>query len=194
MKTEDLVKLLRKLIKEEVKRTVADEVNKSMARLLGEVIGNKSAKPVVTEQVEAPPAAPPKRRFNTNNPKLDAILNSTTNDLRERDAMAGVPDTGVSLAEGFDNVGAEQEPVYSTPEPEIDTSTKIGMLKSIVTPGPVTQQRSVVDSAPAELQQVFKKDFRQLMKAMDKQKTKGSGGIFTGAVPITPQTGNYDQE
>jgi hypothetical protein len=97
----------------------------------------------------------------------------------------------------FDKIDSGEEIAYQQPrqpEPAIDTSTKIGMLKSIVSKEPVGQQVSVLDHvASTPIANVFKKDFRALMRKMDEQKDKGGGGFFAGAIPMTPQMGGYDQ-
>lgn len=202
MKTEDLIKVLRKLIKEEVQKTVADEVNKSMARLLSEVINNRASthtgKSFVGEQVEQEQEAPPQKQYAKNN-RLNEALNSTVPDLRARDAKAGFTSPRASLMDMFDKIEAPEE-AYAQPQPQrpqdvvLDTSSKINMLKSIVSPEPVGQQVSVLDHVAATpIANVFKKDFRALMKKMDQQKDKGGGGFFAGAIPMTPQIGGYDQ-
>jgi hypothetical protein len=92
----------------------------------------------------------------------------------------------------FQKVGVDEQ---SVAEPlKIDTSSNIGMLKSIVNKEPVGQQTSVLDSvASSPLAGVFKKDFRALMKKMDEKKNNMGGGFFAGALPMTPQLGRYDQ-
>jgi len=189
MKAEDLIKVIRKLIREEVKKVVSEEVNKSMVKLLAEVVSSKNSGQIIPEANPVKEEASPK--IFSRNPLLNEALNSTTSAVKKTD-----PSSRVSLSEMFSKVG-EHEQVITEPrssEIKLDTSSNIGMLKSIVNKEPVGQQTSVLDNAASTpLAGVFKKDFRALMRKMDEKKTTGSSGFFAGSIPMTPQVGGYEQ-
>jgi hypothetical protein len=181
MKTEDFIKVIRKLIKEEVKNVVADEVNKSMARLLAEVM-NGQKQPAAAIVAESAPA-----RSFVKNPKLNEAMNS----VAYRDPQSG---PRVSLQDMFDKIGTP-EAVYDHPDAPVvmDTSSNINMLKSIVGGGSESapQKQSVLDSAPPILGSVFKKDFRSLMRKIDEKKKPGNmSGMFAGSVSMMSHENN----
>jgi hypothetical protein len=195
MKAEQFRQILRQMIREEARKIVVEEVNKSMAHVLAEVLNSRRT-PAATKNVVTDSAVeePLQRKHYTKDERLNEVLNSTVSDLRSRDRVAGIADPSVSLSDMFEKIDSNEEAVTPT-ESEIkyDTSTKIGMLKSIVSQEPVMQQRSVLDTPNPVLQSVFKKDFRTLMKKIDeKQKKGGGGGFFAGAIPMAPQIGGYE--
>lgn len=190
MKAEQLKKALNHLIKSEVAKAInsdlraiiAEEINKSMAKLLVEVIGPKNSP---TE-----PQAPAPSRVYTKNPRLDEALNSTVFNMKKSQSRAPLPSSVVSLSDMFDKIDSPEEAI-SAPAVEIDHSSKIGMLKSIVSTTPVAQQHSVLDTPNTVLNSVLKKDFRSLMRKIDEKKNKSSG-YFPAATMMTPQIGGYD--
>ena len=200
MKAEDLIRVLRKMIKEEVQKAVAQEVNKSMTRLLAEVISNRDHNRFLNErtyqskEVDHTPEPPPQKHF-VKDKRLNEVLNATIPDLAVRESSVGMRGPKVSLTDMFNKIDSNEDVVTSPQEQKIDMSSKMNMIKSIVTTGPVMQQTSVLDVADSTpLAGVFKKDFRTMMKKIDKvQKNGGGGGMFAGAVPMTPQIGGYDQ-
>lgn len=195
MKAEDLIKVLRKMIKEEVQKAVAQEVNKSMAHILAEVIGSRDHNRQLNERTELTEARVPDSRPQRNfakDKRLNDVLNATVPDLSSRETSG----PKVSLTDMFNKIDSNEDVVTAPVEQKIDMSSRMNMIKSIVTPGPVAQQTSVLDiAASTPLAGVFKKDFRTMMKKIDKvQKNGGGGGMFAGAIPMTPQIGNYDAQ
>lgn len=198
MKAEDLIRVLRKIIKEEVQKTVVQEVNKSMTRLLAEVISNRDHNRYLNErtykskEADHTPEPPPQKHF-VKDKRLNEVLNATVGDLSSRESLTGIRGPKVSLTDMFNKIDSNED-VVTPQEQKIDMSSKMNMIKSIVSPGPVMQQTSVLDTVSSTpLAGVFKKDFRTMMKKIDKvQKNGGGGGMFAGAIPMTPQVGGYD--
>jgi hypothetical protein len=81
MKAEDLIKVLRKMIKEEVQKAVAQEVNKSMAHILAEVIGSRDHNRRLNERTELTEARVPDSRPQRNFAK-DKRLNDVLNAIK----------------------------------------------------------------------------------------------------------------
>jgi len=189
MKADELIKAIRKLVRDEVKKVVTEEVNKSMTRLLAEVINRNPNEAAVAIREEAQP-----QKTYTKDNRLNEALNSTVTNLRQREPRAPHTSPMVSLSDMFDKIDAGEDVITQpTPSP-IDTSTKLGMLKSIVSNGPINQQTSVLDHVHATpIANVFKKDFRSMMKKIDEKQKKG-GSFFAGSVPLTPTMGGYDSQ
>jgi hypothetical protein len=174
-KSDKLKQLLRQMIREEV----ADQVNKAMGKILVEML-RRSKAPVITEEVASEPERPI-RKILTGNAALDSVLAETAANHTPipRDGE------GVSLVQlmsgDFEKIGKGEQAVIGEP------TTKIGYLKQIVSEGvtPATQT-SVIDSpeVPDMLKKVFKKDFRSVMKAMDRQKKEGTSGMFAGKIQM----------
>ena len=164
MKAEDLIKVLRKMIKEEVQKAVAQEVNKSMAHILAEVIGNRDHNRQLNERTTLTEARVPDSRPQRNfakDKRLNDVLNATVPDLSSRETSG----PKVSLTDMFNKIDSNEDVITAPVEQKIDMSSRMNMIKSIVTPGPVTQQTSVLDiAASTPLAGVFKKDFRTMMK------------------------------
>jgi len=170
MKAERLKQVLRQMIREEV----TEQVNKALGKILVEVM-RENRKPVITEEV-APESKRPVRTLSTGNTTLDSVLAETA----KTHTHLPSGDEGVSLAslmnEGFEKIGRNEKAI-TTP------TTKIEFLKQMVAESAPPPQRSVTEGAevPDMLKKVFKKDFREVMKAMDRQKKEGNSGLFAGA-------------
>lgn len=176
MKAEKLKIAIRNLIREEVKKIVAEEVSKAMGKVLVEMvkeIKTTSKKPIIeSQESEYVQEEIPETVFKTNNPKLNAVLTETARNFTPtRKNIEG------SMAElmdgGFDKVGQGEQLGISQP------ATNMDFIKQMVAQTPTQTQSSVLDSGvniPKELKNVFKKDFRALMKKMDEQKKVGGGG------------------
>lgn len=198
MKSEQLKKLIKEVVRKEIKQQVTSEVNKALSTIVAELIKNKSDRqpvvsppvvetPVVAEEIQesvSPPPQPPttpRKTINTGNPALDAILAETSG----HGAAKIAPGEGsmASLMEGgFDRVGTEEEVVTSPPSGPKPTKpeTKIDYLKNMVTAGAPPAKPSITETAavPDVLKGVFKKDFRQLMKAIDEKAKNGGSGMI----------------
>lgn len=195
MKPSDLIKVLKKIVREEVKRTVTEEVNKSMAKLLAEIINNKKGDVINDARPRKEEVSVDKQVKYSINPKLNEVLNRTVSDLRHNDRESGLSSPRVSLSDMFDKIGDgginDELPSNKIP---LDGSSKINMLKSMVGESTGPAQNSILDVASeTPLANTFKKDFRSMMKKIDSIKSKGGSGMFTGAIPMNPQLGGYEQ-
>jgi hypothetical protein len=175
MKIEELKKAIRHLVRQEVKKIVAEEVSKAMGKVLVEMvkeIKSNNPSPIVEEVEEAPSRV---AVLQTKNPKLNAVLAETARHFKP---LQNTPDTGVELAElmggGFDKIGGGENAGVEPP------TTKIDFLKQMVGEQLLeSTQPSALDGGaevPDMLKKVFKKDFRAIMKKMDEQRKGGGGG------------------
>ncbi len=189
MKIDDLKKAIRILVREEVKKAVAEEVSKAMGKVLVEMvkeIKTNDRPRQIAEAVEEPL----EEIIHTKNPRLNSVLAETARYSRP------IPRTDLTanLAElmdgGFNKVGETESVSYeeqqSAAEPKPATSfagpsKNMDFLKQMVGDSPmIPQQRSVLDSGavPDVLKGVFKKDFRNIMKKIDETKKNGGGGFI----------------
>jgi len=178
MKIDDLKKAIRGLIREEVKKVVAEEVSKAMGKVLVEMVKEiktpKINKQDINEEYikEESPFKP--AIIKTNNSKLNSVLAETARNFRP--LKKTIDSNLVELMDGgFDKVGQDEEINISQP------STNMDFLKQMVGETPVQTQKSVLDSnneIPDCLKKVFKKDFRAVMKKMDEQKNGAGGGYI----------------
>jgi hypothetical protein len=120
-------------------------------------------------------------------PKINSILKETAikalnnnSDRMEESYHSPL----VGLDEEFSKIGDNDEKVYSTSIPqavsklpkEIDVSSRMNMLKSIVSTSPSSVSTSVVDipgAVPTPLKNIFNRDFRKTMKIIDEKKKSG---------------------
>ena len=199
MKKTEFVNIIRKFIKEEVnrqvKQVVSEEMNKQMAVLLGEVI--RKGSPTIStpdtprplnESVAAVKPAPPQKarpKLNTGNPMLDEALNSTEGGIIHEGG-----DNGVSMMGELEKIGQDEGIDLSefmkpkTKEVELDTSSNMNMLKSIVSAGSAEEIPSVLD-VPDEINPLagaFKQDFRAKMKAINEKAKNVSGASLAAMV------------
>jgi len=184
MKAQDLVKLIDKLVEKKVdskirqliKEEVASQVNTTMGKMLVEVLKDKRT----PAKEEAPTESP----IHTNNPRLNSVLAETARSFRpaQREGRGSLAEL---LDGGFDKIGGEVEPAYEDAIPqkqEISDGSNMGFLKQIVSEGVSTGQvqQSVLgtNAVPDVLKNVFKKDFRSVIRKMDEQKKNGSPGLI----------------
>ena len=184
MKIDELKKALKSIIREEVKRVVAEEVSKAMGKVLVEMVkeikSNNPAPTIVSERrdvvgqnVEYEPETTEMPILKTNNPKLNGVLAETARHFKPlpRPATAGL----VELMDGgFDKIGGgEDAGIESAP------ATKLDFLREMVNQSAPVSQPSALDGGsevPDVLKKVFKKDFRAVMKKIEEQKN----GVFNG--------------
>jgi hypothetical protein len=176
MKADKLKLVLRAIIKEEVKKAVAEEVNRAMGKVLVEMV-REIKQPSLGQQItDARPAAAP---IKTKDPKLNSALNETA---RNYTPLRKTNDSSISMSDlmdggDFEKIGQNEEEY--TPAKPVNDGTKIGFLRSIITEN--TSVPSVLDKGadvPDILKGVFKRDFRQVMKAIEeKDKSRGAGSI-----------------
>ena len=169
MKIDELKKAIRHLVRQEVKKIVAEEVSKAMGKVLVEMvkeIKSNNPSPIVEEVEEVPSQA---AILQTKNPKLNSVLAETARHFKP---LQNTPDTSVGLVDlmegGFDKIGRRETVGVEPP------ATKIDFLKQMVgvTVHGINQPSALDGGAevPDALKKVFKKDFRAIMKKMDEQK------------------------
>ncbi len=126
MKIDDLKKALKGLIREEVKRAVAEEVSKAMGKVLVEMVkeikSNPSQRIVEEVELEEESDAP---ILKTNNPKLNSVLAETARHFRP---LPRTSENSLSaMMEGdFEKIGKSQDVGIDAPV------TKMDFLKQMV--------------------------------------------------------------
>jgi hypothetical protein len=185
MKTDELKLAIRtlvrtevkKLIKEEMRILVIEEVNRAMGKALVEAVREIKTsapirQPVITEEVEESEEI--REVIHTKNPKLSRALAETARFSpklpRTNNLSAGLAD----LMEGEFEQGVDED--LGIAAPKAVPKNNMDFLKQIVGESVVPQTRSVLDSpsqVPDVLKGVFKKDFRAIMKKMDEVKKNG---------------------
>ena len=158
MKSNELKEIIRAVIREELDKTLPTLIPKVLTEVLS---GKKMAitdststvKSVVKESIEKPKEI----KKYTNNPVLNEILNQTVVKIPKDDSMVGLDSTFKSQA--FSGMQINESTQISEPEPV----------------APVTEEQGKV-------MDVLKRDFRSLMKAVDKKKQ--SGNIGSGMVSL----------
>lgn len=167
MKSNELIQLIHRLVKEEV----ANEVSKAMGKVLVEMvkeIKKPASNQVLQERVEAPAPMSAMAAPKTNNPRLNSALEDSAKRYKP------APRQGGSLVQlmdgGFDKIGKHEVVAEGTP------ATKIDFLKQIVNESVSPEIESVLDADPSELppaaQNLFNRDFRSIL-ALSKQKQGG---------------------
>src|SRR5579862_579813 len=177
MKVDDLKKVIRLLVREEVKKAVSEEVNAAMSRILVEMVKEiKSDRPrqTIAEEVEEEETLP--EVIHTKNPRLNSVLAETARHSKPLARTDNLANLAEIMGGDFEKIGGSNESYESTDEqpqnvPVFDKSTKnMDFLKQVVGDAPmVPQTRSVLDSTavPDVLKGVFKRDFRKTMKKID---------------------------
>lgn len=156
MKTDALKEIIRKIVQQEVKSVLRNELRTCLAEILlsqdskksqlKETPSTKMQDLIEQELVEEPVVQTPKKFVKyTNNDVLNQILNETT---------GGIPREGqyVTLTEGFNPIGTDGSVISEAPAPV-----------------------QVPESAPKEVKTVYQamtRDYSKLMKAIDKKKSK----------------------
>jgi len=156
MKTDALKEIIRKIVQQEVKAVLKNELRTCLAEILLTQDGKKSQLKetsstkmqdlIEQEQVEEQPTPVPKKFVKySNNDVLNQVLNETT---------GGVPREGqyVGLSEGFNPIGGNVSVISDTESPV-----------------------QVPEVAPKEVKSVYQamtRDYSKLMKAIDKKRNK----------------------
>lgn len=197
MNKDDLLKIIRKIVKEEVstqcKQIIYEEMNKQMARLLAEVLKGGSPtriveqpKPVVgadetigdprliTESAKrvTPPTRIP-RKF-TGIPEIDAAMNATVPDLPKDDSLLDSVVNGAGSTGKIGDTESLNLTTFLNPSPEeveVDMSSKMNMIKSLVGTSTDHQPKPSALDIPDSINPlagVFKSDFRSKMKSINK--------------------------
>ena len=154
MKTQELKEIIRSVIKEELQKTLPTLI----PNILSEILTGQS-KTVVSEKLETPKVSqkpseniqPAKKTFKkyTNNDALNAVLNETVGGVPREGSYVGLMGALRSESLGGANINESVE---------------------------IPQQITPVNEEQAKVLNVINRDFRKLMKAVDKKKTSGLGG------------------
>ena len=185
MKIEELRKALKVLIREEVKKAVAEEVSRAMGKVLVEMVKEiksnnpptgviKERKDYVGQEIEEEPSTQEMPILQTKNPKLNGVLAETARHFRPlpKPSTSGLVEL---MGGGFDKIGKGQNTGITEP------ATKLDFLKQMVAQT-ANDQPSALDGGaevPDMLKKVFKKDFRAVMQKMNEQKNgQGNTGYF----------------
>ncbi len=154
MKTQELKEIIRSIIKEELQKTLPTLI----PNILSEILTGQN-KTVVSEKLETPKVSqkpseniqPAKKTFKkyTNNDALNAVLNETVGGVPREGSYVGLMGALRSESLGGANINESVE---------------------------IPQQITPVNEEQAKVLNVINRDFRKLMKAVDKKKTSGLGG------------------
>ena len=154
MKTQELKEIIRSVIKEELQKTLPTLI----PNILSEILTGQS-KPVVSEKLETPKVShkpseniqPTKKTFKkyTNNEALNAVLNETVGGVPREGSYVGLMGALRSESLGGANINESVQ---------------------------IPQQITPVNEEQAKVLNVINRDFRKLMKAVDKKKSSGLGG------------------
>ena len=154
MKTQELKEIIRSVIKEELQKTLPTLI----PNILSEILTGQS-KTVVSEKLETPKVSqkpseniqPAKKTFKkyTNNDALNAVLNETVGGVPREGSYVGLMGALRSESLGGANINESVQ---------------------------IPQQITPVNEEQAKVLNVINRDFRKLMKAVDKKKTSGLGG------------------
>ena len=154
MKTQELKEIIRSVIKEELQKTLPTLI----PNILSEILTGQS-KPVVSEKLETPKVSQKpseniqiaKKTFKkyTNNDALNAVLNETVGGVPREGSYVGLMGALRSESLGGANINESVQ---------------------------IPQQITPVNEEQAKVLNVINRDFRKLMKAVDKKKSSGLGG------------------
>ena len=154
MKTQELKEMIRSVIKEELQKTLPTLI----PNILSEILTGQN-KNVVSEKLETPKVSqkpseniqPAKKTFKkyTNNDALNAVLNETVGGVPREGSYVGLMGALRSESLGGANINESVE---------------------------IPQQITPVNEEQAKVLNVINRDFRKLLKAVDKKKTSGLGG------------------
>jgi hypothetical protein len=176
-KREQLRQAIRKLIKEEV----SSEINKAMGKILAEIMKE------IKKDPQSVPLDVTKESVNnfvlkTNNPKLNAALAETVKNFKPlvktlpSDSLVSLIDGGLEKVEKNETVNTRQSDV---------STTNLGFIKQLVNESAPTTISSVLDDnslIPESLKNVFKRDFRDVLK---KSREKKNIGHFNPSVILS---------
>ena len=154
MKSQELKEIIRSVVKEELQKSLPTLI----PNILSEILTGQS-KPVVSEKLETPKVSqkpseniqPAKKTFKkyTNNEALNAVLNETVGGVPREGSYVGLMGALRSESLGGANINESVQ---------------------------IPQQITPVNEEQAKVLNVINRDFRKLMKAVDKKKSSGLGG------------------
>lgn len=183
MKADQLVNLIDKLVERKltakirqiIKEEVSSEINKSMGRVLVEMVKEVKKSPAIIE--EKPLVSP----IQTNNPKLNSVLAETAKNFKPLQKTSGVGSLAELLDGGFDKIGEEDISYSEQQKSKIEQDgTNLGFLKSMISEGTTSGQNSVLgtDAVPDVLKNVFSKKAKDVFKKMEELKKNGTMGMI----------------
>lgn len=150
MKSNELKEIIRAVIKEELEKTLPTLIPKVLTEVLtGKQVNEQVNEPVVQQRSVVKETVQKQKEIKkySSNPVLNEILNQTVVKIPKEDSMVGIDSQFKSQSFSGMQINEsvqEQEPV-----------------------APVTEEQGKV-------MDVLKRDFRSLMKAVDKKKQTGS--------------------
>ena len=154
MKTQELKEIIRSVVKEELQKSLPTLI----PNILSEILTGQN-KNVVSEKLETPKVSqkpseniqPAKKTFKkyTNNEALNAVLNETVGGVPSEGSYVGLMGALRSESLGGANINESVQ---------------------------IPQQITPVNEEQAKVLNVINRDFRKLLKAVDKKKTSGLGG------------------
>ncbi len=153
MKSNELKELIRSVIREELDKTLPTLIPKVLSEILSgrqsDIIQSNESITSTKNVVKESVQKPKEIKKYTNNPVLNEILNQTVVRIPSEGSIASLDSTFKSQAFAGMQINEQSQ----TPEPVV----------------PVTEEQGKVMN-------VLKRDFRSLMKAVDKKKQNGSIG------------------
>lgn len=154
MKSNELKEIIRAVIKEELEKTLPTLIPKVLTEVLA---GKQVNEPVVQQRsvVKETVQKPKEIKKYTSNPVLNDILNQTVVKIPKEDSIAGIDSQFKS--QSFSGMQLDESIQQTEPT------------------APVTEEQGKVMN-------VINRDFRSLMKAVDKKKQSGS--INSGVVSL----------
>lgn len=159
MKSNELKEIIRSIIKEELDKTLPTLIPKILSEVLSVRQSNtiQSSEPIVSKKTVVKETVEKSKELKkySSNPILNEILNQTVVKIPNEGSMAGLDSSFKSQA----FAGMQMNESVETPQPV----------------APVTEEQGKVMN-------VLNRDFRSLMKAVDKKKQNGS--INSGKVSM----------
>ena len=177
MKTDDLKKIIRGIIQEEIR----EQLPLLIPQVLAEILNSKSAptksvnRPVVNRAQQVVQSAPKKEvKKYSNNPLLNQVLNETVNKIAPENSYTGYTERPTMSPVSVNINDSEQA----------DDSVDYGMLNESVSHEPIVANIKPVNEEQAKVLGKLNRDFRGLMKAVDEKKKQGVSG-FSGGVSLS---------
>lgn len=159
MKTQELKEMIRSVVKEELQKSLPTLIPNILSEILSnqtkqmvseKTVSQKIVQNTIPSSQVKQSESPTKKTFKkyTNNDVLNAVLNETVGGLPREGAYVGL-------------MGALQS----------EASNGVHINESVN-----VQQITPVNEEQSKVLNVINRDFRKLMKAVDKKKTSGIGG------------------
>ena len=162
MDSKTLVKVLKKVVREEVRSVIKEELTEILRGGLQSTINEMAeSKPIPTLFETTTPAGPNKRKVEFKKNKFSDILNET-DQLREQSPYGTAMNENISMTSAdAQSFGASRQAIKNQ---------MMGIETPTVIQDPETGRNLKVDGAVAK---AITRDYSALMRAMDKKKNKG---------------------